>query len=1119
MERIKSKKDDLTQKMRPGTTWVAGFTRPGNNDDLRSIDSDGAEMRFIPNSRYYASGKIKRGQAVSIAQLSDLTEEQKQNKYAYVKITDPDLDETCIGIAMSCAEEGQIVHIQSFGKFNYSTTNSILYKVKASKEKEIFLNGEEWSFDNVRGQKLYVKKLYNNITTEGENTRDVVADENGDNYDTDHEDKSVAADNSDWFTYDFTDSIYNTKSTIQVGTLTDAPTTDLHFYFKENDTWVQKFSSGKTVPIYKDVVIVEYDEENDKIVTAEEITLTSTGLKIEKGSTPPKAHEAVWLQFVKTEEDVDYFAAVDDLTVTIELNITGDTRGPIDNTQFILTLGESIYFDTKKQNVKLKAPNYYEGIYDELKVVALASGKPSGPFFRFFLTANGEVAYKKAETFDEDEKYYGRYPGNVYKEAKYLTLNEFKNTYLAAVFWTADTEYFELDETTNTYKSLGKVDLNEFQSSTKTLYYKIDYYTAVNALEYAFIGLRKIDGDTYLIPVLCNFTEEDLADGSVLADANDEGYFRLSQQFTSGTKRDYFNKAESFDATETYFALNDSNEFEKVAEPVESDLEKYYTKETRSPKITIGEPLLDLTKANLEKAISDGLKSIFVDNETGKRSCNPIIYTLGDEGFSITTEEFGGSYDVYLSSNILGLISATQLKHGQSAEAGTAILADIRDADRLNVVGVVLSNNTGVRKIGETIKVMRMGRITTLGNVLPGQDYYLGLNGRITARQQYWYDHNVPIGTAESENYFLVDISQHPMHNYSGNFPLGYLKPSIYGMSEKGFVVADGTTRYKKEEYAEFYNLLLNWFDEEELKPSNVTEDKYNKYENWKLSQIFTDIFNELNSLIGIKSDLVATQKLKDQIQQNANSIASLQEENQEQANRLTSLETEAASQGTRLSNVESENASQEETISELKSQTSELSNETEDLAKKNAEQDVAIAAAEETADIEALRESTALDLQNNAETLTAYIQELDNKLDTANQLNKELREALDAAVARISTIETENEDRDANIAAAEESKEITEAVDGANTTFEAKLAEATSAFEEKLAIANEANVNLQNQLDEANSTITSLTDKLSTLENAIAEIKTSIENSKEIIDAEIVESSKENIVAKIAEN
>ena len=414
---------------------------------------------------------------------------------------------------------------------------------------------------------------------------------------------------------------------------------------------------------------------------------------------------------------------------------------------------------------------------------------------------------------------------------------------------------------------------------------------------------------------------------------------------------------------------------------------------------------------------------------------------------------------------------------------------------------------------------MRMGRITTLGNVLPGQDYYLGLNGRITARQQYWYDHNVPIGTAESENYFLVDISQHPMHNYSGNFPLGYLKPSIYGMSEKGFVVADGTTRYKKEEYAEFYNLLLNWFDEEELKPSNVTEDKYNKYENWKLSQIFTDIFNELNSLIGIKSDLVATQKLKDQIQQNANSIASSQEENQEQANRLTSLETEAASQGTRLSNVESENASQEETISELKSQTSELSNETEDLAKKNAEQDVAIAAAEETADIEALRESTALDLQNNAETLTAYIQELDNKLDTANQLNKELREALDAAVARISTIETENEDRDANIAAAEESKEITEAVDGANTTFEAKLAEATSAFEEKLAIANEANVNLQNQLDEANSTITSLTDKLSTLENAIAEIKTSIENSKEIIDAEIVESSKENIVAKTAEN
>ena len=51
MERLKGSIDDLRNKIRPGTAWVSGFTQPGNNDDLRAIDSDGAEMHVIPESR------------------------------------------------------------------------------------------------------------------------------------------------------------------------------------------------------------------------------------------------------------------------------------------------------------------------------------------------------------------------------------------------------------------------------------------------------------------------------------------------------------------------------------------------------------------------------------------------------------------------------------------------------------------------------------------------------------------------------------------------------------------------------------------------------------------------------------------------------------------------------------------------------------------------------------------------------------------------------------------------------------------------------------------------------------------------------------------------------------
>ena len=864
MEKIKSKFDDIRQKIRPGTTWVSGFTQPGNNDDLRSIDVDGTEMRFIPASRYYASCTIKRGQALSIAQLQDLTEEQSKNKYAYVKITDPDLDETCIGIAMNYAEEGQIVHIQSTGKFNYSTTDSVLYSEEAAK-KEIFLKADGWKYDQVRGQKLYIKKLYNNTTNveEGNNFLrpstaaggGIPTDEFGDAFDTDHADTSVAADDSDWFTYDFADSVYNAKATIQIGTLTDAPTTNLFYYTRDEEgKWYQQVSEDQVVEVgndvNKDIVIVEYDKEKQKIVTAEDFVLRFIDTEIPKGSTPPKANEALWLQLMKEDENgVKYYAAVDDLTATIELEITGDTRGPLDNTQFLLTLGETIYFDTKKQDVELFPPHYNEGIFDELKVLSIASGAASGPVFRLFLSTHGNAAYKKAESFVDGKEYYVRYPGNVYKKINRPTQETFENTFAVAENWYADVEYFELDRESKKYISKGELSLDEYNDFGDSLYYRLEYYEAADKLDYAFISVRKLDGDTCMVPVLCDFTEEELAGGAVLVDPNDEGYFRLSQQFTAGAKQEYYKPVEKDeDSSEEYYALDlETNEF-VLAEDADENTQ-LFVKEVRSPKITIDEPVMELSRDSLQEAVIKALKKIFVSNKTRITGCTPVTYYIGDEGFHLSTEEVGGYYDIYVSSNLLHLITSTQVKHGQDADPGTAILADIRDADRLSVVGVALSNASGVHRAGEIIKVMRMGRITTLGNLLPGQDYYLGLNGRITARAQYWYDHQVPIGTAESENYFIVDVSQNPMRSYAGNLPLGYLKPSIYGMAEKGYVVADGKTVYNKDEYPELYNMLLDWFDVEELKPSNVSEDLYNKYENWSLSQIFTDIFGKFTQL------------------------------------------------------------------------------------------------------------------------------------------------------------------------------------------------------------------------------------------------------------------------------
>lgn len=878
MERIKGKFDDTENKIRPGATWVSGFTLPGNNDDVRAVDSDGAEMHLIPASRYYASCEIKRGQAVSIAQLNDLTEKQKANKYAYVKITDPDIDDSCLGIAMNYAREGQIVQIQNKGKFNYYTTDSLLNTAERRKH-EIFLNADGWVFDEVRGQKLYIKKIYGDATNSGrlitgdesnyDSANEVLLDENGDAFDTSHSDESKSADTYSAFTYDFYDSIYNVRNTIQIGYLTDAPTTDdsrggLTKVVKDGFT---SFVDSDGNVLTRAVVVEKTEDEKIRIVEGSTDADRETAeegnrwwKKLADADRLPKAHEAVWLQKFRKlvdEEYVDYYTPVDDKVVTIELDVTGDTRGPVDNTQFILTLGENIYFNTYKHDVDyneldengnlVHAPNFNTGIYDELKVVAIAQGSPTGPHFRIFT------------------------------------------------------------------KSATHVDDTE--------------------LEQGFIGIRKLDGDTYIVPLLTKKSVDTFKKDTMeaLTDPNDEGYYKLSKQFTNSTEHDY--------------TLPDGST------------------QSRSPEIFFTEPLNVLDTEHLKQIFSDVLQKIFVDEDSLVAGCETKINEIGDNGFAITTDKNGGYYDVYVSQDALAYISVTVVDHGQTAKAGEAILADIRDRDRLSIAGLVLSNQTGVRKKGETIKVMRIGRVVTLGNMQTGAEYYLGLNGRITTRAQYWYDHNVPIGIAESPNYLLVDISQVPLHSYSGNFPLGYIKPSIYGQAEKGFVLADGYTVYSKSEYPELYNLLLNWYDESDLDPSNVTEAVFTKATSSEVAGVFSDVFKALQDMQLQNALLQANVATRVSSVESANAsqdtrITAIEKLNSKQNARLESAESRLSSiesldetQQARLSSIEKTDAEQSSKLASIEKTDEKQAAEIEALQAKNVAQDEALAVSEAAQD------------------------------------------------------------------------------------------------------------------------------------------------------------------------
>lgn len=631
MELISNKADALKNKIRPGSIFVSKRT-----DNLKYIDQDGGECWVVPMSRYYAKDIILRGQPVAICQQSDFiqTDDRLTDKYPYVKVYDPNIDEFCIGVATNYAEPGQIVQIQNKGKFNYLTTDSKKAKAEGESPREVYIDmtKQTWIYSAMRGQTVYVST---NVT----------------NFHNDHDSIAAEIDNKEGITYDFIDSVYSTKNTIQLGHLTDAPN-------------------------------VTVDSKGEVVNNADELESDHT-----------------------------------DQVVTLELDVTGDTRGPLDNTQFILTLGEDIEFEystdiAKNDETELTSPYYDEGIYNEVKAVALATHGPTKAAFGI---------------------------------------------------------------------------------TQKTLQTKV-------GTPLSFIGVRKLGGKAIIIPV--NDADMTFKDLEVkLTDVNDRGYITLlksyensnqaPKMYTEGEDEDEKVVAIAKDGEVTYDALIDA--IGKALIKLDPDTFKGYT----------------LTKANdTEADITENV---------------------------ITAAVEGGYFDIYESADLVKYFNIKSRCHGSRAPAGTAILADIRDAERTNVIGLVLSNHPGKHFAGETIKVMRTGRFLSHGKFEVGKEYFLGLNGRLTALNQYWYDTCVKIGTVETDHNLIVDI-QEMQHDYAGSVELGSMRPcgqgemltdsegNIVQKPERGFVLCDGVTRWNVNSDKQYlWEYLLGQYSKEDLQYDEET--------------------------------------------------------------------------------------------------------------------------------------------------------------------------------------------------------------------------------------------------------------------------------------------------------
>lgn len=185
-------------------------------------------------------------------------------------------------------------------------------------------------------------------------------------------------------------------------------------------------------------------------------------------------------------------------------------------------------------------------------------------------------------------------------------------------------------------------------------------------------------------------------------------------------------------------------------------------------------------------------------------------------------DDVGGTYEIYISSNLKEYFSDLSIwSRGANYNKGYAVLADIRVKNRQVIFGVYNSWMSGSIKKGTRINILKTGMFTDKNAPFePGATYYLGSHGDLYKVPQEAFDCVVQIGTAQTSKDLIVNCSDPRRHN-NGDFPVGYMKPSVKGQPEFGFWLMDGTTVHKSADAPILKECLKDWYSLSELKIQN----------------------------------------------------------------------------------------------------------------------------------------------------------------------------------------------------------------------------------------------------------------------------------------------------------
>ena len=316
-----------------------------------------------------------------------------------------------------------------------------------------------------------------------------------------------------------------------------------------------------------------------------------------------------------------------------------------------------------------------------------------------------------------------------------------------------------------------KFSFNFFEDQNKTL-------------PRGFIAIQRIDGATAYVCVNGEVTEDNVI--------NDESWSAKDRAFVQVAR--YYSAISG--KPNTVLGVLDGDPIAVVKAP--AGLETYLS--------------------NAFAAVSAGKITSLKDGAIHEAKALNLIPSQVAGVYKLEADDVGGTYEVYVSSNLLEVITGLYVaSRGANYNKGYAVLADIRFATRQNLIGVYNSGKTGLIKQGTRAIFLKQGLFTdTTAPYEPGATYYLGSHGNIFQVPQEFYNSIVQVGVAQTDK-TLVVACDNPRKFNIGDLPVGYMKPSVHGHAEYGFWLMDGKTPHKTADAPHLLKNLLEFYDKSEL--------------------------------------------------------------------------------------------------------------------------------------------------------------------------------------------------------------------------------------------------------------------------------------------------------------